>query len=740
MFLRYLSLALIICSGTLLLTVLLSVRSWYKPTIKLNEPSPVTIVLDRDVRIFDKVATDDAKEKARLQAIKYIGHGEILDVDYQAFNTNLENLKFVIHVIRHENSLSRPILDPINSKISLETQIYLLDLNDKKFNQIILNTNYASLIDDRVKVHELSSLTDVEKKLFFQALTAERESRKRAEDVKTNLGKSFFDTIRKIDYESIFSEAFIVQKKLLDLGLVMGMPRAKIHENINILYPNLSYTDLNLIYKLIDVSTTANVQINWNKLHKIEKEAIGSVEPIKIDLKRGSLLATKGQVVEPQIYYYLAELHKLNPQTDWKQIRRNFIALMSTVLLVTLLVSTTKFKQYSIKQVMMMFLVPAMILGIIAPLAVWDVDKLAVAPIATVAVLLTLFYAPNMAIIISVLLSFFMVKALDMNFWQVLPHLVGSLYAAFLVRKVHQRQDLTNASIKVAIVQVLVFLLTVLIAVENFKVTLVLFLALLYALSAIASGFIAMAVMSYLETSLALITPFKLAELSNPNQPLLLKLKELTPGTYEHSVNVSRFSEEAGLVLGLNTELIRVGLLYHDIGKMHAPEYFIENTLGKPNPHNALADPYKSAQIIVAHVTEGIKLGKKYNLPQEIMDFIPMHQGTTITNYFYRKAKEKFGEENVSKKDFRYPGPKPKSKETGIAMIADSTEAALRSIKDFVNEDSAKAMIYKIINDRVDEGELEDSGLNRSELDKVAESFLKIWRSQNHERIQYPPG
>lgn len=738
MFLRYLSLALIICLGTVLLTGLLSVRSWYKPTIKLNEPSPVTIVLDRDVRIFDKVATDEAKEKARLQAIKYLGHGEILDLDYEAFKTNLDNLKFVIHVIRHKNSLSRPIFDPINPKISLETQEYLLDLNDKRFNQIALNTKYSSLINDRIKVQELGSLTDVEKKIFFETLIIERDNRKKSEEVENRLGKSFFEKIKQTDYEAIFSDAFIVQKKLLDLGLVMGMPRAKIHENISILYPHLSYADLNLIYKLIDVSTSANVEINWDKLHKIEKEAIASVVPIKIDLKKGSLLATKGQVVEPQIYYYLSELGKLNPQTDWKQIQQNFVTLITVVLLLTLLVVITKFKQYTVKQVMMMFLVPAMILGIISPLAVWDIDKLALAPIATVAILLTLFYVPNMAVIISLILSFFMVRAMDLNFWQVLPHLLGSLYAVFLVRKVHQREDLTNACIKLAVVQVLAFLLTVLIAVESFEVTVVLLLALFYVLSAVASGFIAIAVLPYIESGLQLITPFKLAELSNPNQPLLLKLKERTPGTYEHSINVSRFSEEAGQLLGLNTELIRVGLLYHDIGKMHAPDYFIENTLGKPNPHNTLADPYKSAQIIIAHVSEGIKLARKFNLPQEIMDFIPMHQGTTITNYFYGKAKEKFGAENVSREDFRYPGPKPKSKETGIAMVADSIEAALRSIKDFANEDSAKEMIYKIINNRLDEGELEDSGLNRSDLDKIAQAFLKVWRSQNHERIQYP--
>jgi hypothetical protein len=171
---------------------------------------------------------------------------------------------------------------------------------------------------------------------------------------------------------------------------------------------------------------------------------------------------------------------------------------------------------------------------------------------------------------------------------------------------------------------------------------------------------------------------------------------------------------------------------------MHSPEHFIENSMGKANPHVELNDPLKSAAIILAHIPEGTKLAKKHNLPQSIIDFIPMHQGTTITNYFYIQAIEKYGKENINADDYRYPGPKPNTKETGIAMVADSAEAALRSIKDLADEDAARDMINHIINDRLDEGELDDSGLSRADLEKVSAAFLSVWRSQNHERIKYP--
>jgi putative nucleotidyltransferase with HDIG domain len=327
---------------------------------------------------------------------------------------------------------------------------------------------------------------------------------------------------------------------------------------------------------------------------------------------------------------------------------------------------------------------------------------------------------------------------MDANFWQILPQYIGSLYAIFLVRKAHQRQDLANAGTKVAVAQVIVFLITIMIAVEDFKVSTVMLIACLYALGALASGFIALATLPYLESWLGLLTTFKLAELSNPNQPLLKRLREEAPGTYQHSLNVSRLSEEASNLLGLNTELIRVGLLYHDIGKMHAPEYFVENNLGKPNPHTTLDDPKKSAEIIIAHVSEGMKLAKKYNLPKAVSDFIPMHQGTTVTNYFFHKAAEKYGDRNINANDYRYPGPRPNSKETGVAMLADSSEAALRSINDLASEEKARELINRIVKARVDEGELTDTTLTNQDLNKVINAFIEAWKSINHARIKYP--
>jgi putative nucleotidyltransferase with HDIG domain len=744
---------LIIAIGIVVLSGLLSVRSWYKPSIKLNRISPVTIVLDKDVMVIDKFNTKLARENARHEAIKNTANKEIFEIDKTAQEESFNKLKFAIKVVRNTILNIEPEPDPINPKVNIDAQNFFLAIDDDKFNELLLTDDLNALIEDKqfykdIQIGEdsftplissdIRRLKDIELKYFFSELSDLRKQISYQEKIKSQLEKNFFEKIKQVNYESIFRQAFLVQKKLLDLGIVRGLPKQKVIENIQILFPNIPNDNLELISSLINVTTLPNIQIDWQKVNELENEAVKEVKPILTELKSGSILAKKGEGISEQNYYYLKDLNMLNPKTDWREIKENFAIILVVSLIILIAALFNKNTNFAVNRVAMIMLVPVAVSAIIAPVAVWGVSKLALAPVATISILMTTFYSPMMGLIAVNIVCFFLAKTIDMNFWQILPQYIGAIAAILFTRNAHQREDLTNAGTKIAIIQVSIFLLTIMLAVEDFKVTTVLIVASLYAIGAIASGFISVAALPYLESGLKLITPFKLSELSNPNQPLLKKLKKEAPGTYEHSLNVSRLSEEASNALNLNTELIRVGLLYHDIGKMHAPDYFIENTLGKPNPHTTLDNPIKSAEIIIDHVPEGIKMAKKYNLPAAIVDFIPMHQGTTVTNFFYYKAIENLGEKNVDKELFRYPGPKPNSKETGVAMIADSSEAALRSIKDIADEEKAEEMIRKIVNSRWEEGELNESGLTSADLDVIAQSFLKVWRSQNHERVKYP--
>jgi len=264
--------------------------------------------------------------------------------------------------------------------------------------------------------------------------------------------------------------------------------------------------------------------------------------------------------------------------------------------------------------------------------------------------------------------------------------------------------------------------------------------AALYGVSGLAWSIVALGLSPYLERLFDLVTPIRLAELSNPNRSLLKRLATEAPGTFQHTLFVASLAEAAARELHCNVELVRAGTLYHDIGKMHDPLGFIENQMGGPNKHDQINDPWKSATIIKKHVSEGLVMARKHQLPKAIRDFIPEHQGKLLISYFYFQAKQRAqedGKASVDEADFRYDGPIPQSRETGIVMLADACEAALRSLKD-VTPDTALITVKKILKARWQDNQLVDSGLTREELSTVAEVFVKVWQQCNHQRIAYP--
>ncbi|HIK32974.1 MAG TPA: HDIG domain-containing protein [Oscillatoriales cyanobacterium M4454_W2019_049] len=260
----------------------------------------------------------------------------------------------------------------------------------------------------------------------------------------------------------------------------------------------------------------------------------------------------------------------------------------------------------------------------------------------------------------------------------------------------------------------------------------------LQALVGVAWSVVAIGVSPYLEHLFDLVTPIRLAELSNPNRPLLQRLSREAPGTFQHTLFVATLAEAAARDLRCNVELVRAGTLYHDIGKMHDPLGFVENQMGGPNKHDKINNPWLSAKIIKKHVSEGEAMARRARLPKAVQAFIPEHQGTMLIAYFYHQAKQNYkGRRQVREEDFRYPGPIPQSRETGIVMLADSCEAALRSLDDATPE-QALSMVNKILRARWQDRQLVDSGLTREDLSKIADIFVRVWQQFNHKRIAYP--
>jgi putative nucleotidyltransferase with HDIG domain len=239
------------------------------------------------------------------------------------------------------------------------------------------------------------------------------------------------------------------------------------------------------------------------------------------------------------------------------------------------------------------------------------------------------------------------------------------------------------------------------------------------------------------ESFFGLLTRARLMELADLERPLLRRLSTEAPGTFEHTLMICGLAEEGARAIHADVDLIRTGALYHDVGKMHGPQWFIENQDERSgNPHDRLDDPFASASILQAHVDEGLKLARRYRLPRPLADFIPEHQGTLKMGYFLHRAREL--DPSVSEERFRYRGPTPRSRETAILMLADGCEAALRSLPPDTTEDQARQMVRRIVEARQADGQLAGSGISRAELELVIRAFVRVWRRMRHRRIPYP--
>ena len=239
-----------------------------------------------------------------------------------------------------------------------------------------------------------------------------------------------------------------------------------------------------------------------------------------------------------------------------------------------------------------------------------------------------------------------------------------------------------------------------------------------------------------LESSFGLLTRARLLELADQERPLLRRLSCEAPGTFEHTLMICSLAEEGARAIGADVDLIRTGSLYHDVGKLHAPGWFIENQKDEPNPHDTLNDPFGSAAVLQAHVDEGLKLARRHRLPRPIADFIPEHQGTLKMGYFLHEARAK--DPNVDESLFRYRGPAPRSRETAVLMLADGCEAALRSLPPDTSDDQARDTVRRLVGARQRDGQLRKSSLSRSEVELVIRAFVQVWRRMRHRRIPYP--
>ncbi|HEX6306683.1 MAG TPA: HDIG domain-containing protein [Longimicrobiales bacterium] len=256
------------------------------------------------------------------------------------------------------------------------------------------------------------------------------------------------------------------------------------------------------------------------------------------------------------------------------------------------------------------------------------------------------------------------------------------------------------------------------------------------AANGVASALIAMGFLPLFEAFTKITTDQTLLELADLNRPLLKRLSLEAPGTYAHSINVANLAEAAARAIDANALLVRVGAYYHDVGKMATPQYFIENQARGRNPHDQI-DPRRSAQIVRAHVTEGIKLAAQANVPESVRVFIPEHHGTQSIGFFYDQARQASPDEELDAADFAYQGPKPRIRETAILMLADSVESAMKVLQEPTSE-RIRALVDRIVDAKISQGQLDDAPLTLREITLIKEQFTSVLTGMYHHRIDYP--
>ncbi len=364
-------------------------------------------------------------------------------------------------------------------------------------------------------------------------------------------------------------------------------------------------------------------------------------------------------------------------------------------------------------------------------------------PFVAFTLILAIFTSPILSFLISILMIAILSVTLFFDAQIIYVFAIATLSGSYLVSKMSysKRFDIIWCGFQVGIVMFFAMFFISFYEIQSGAFSILLqmqvqnpFLGLF---NGIISSMIAMFLIPIIEKICKIVSPYALIELADQNQELLAKMRNSAPGTFHHSLMVSNLCEAAANAIGANSILARVGALYHDIGKLQRPLFFIENQsyFGVENPHTTLT-PKQSKMVITLHTKDGVEIAKKYGLPQVIIDFIQQHHGESLAGYFYNKAIELEGEENVSEWQFRYPGPKPKTKETAILMLADALESAVRSLKNPSSEET-EAMVNKIFTERLNDGQLSDSPLTLKDIKVIAMTFNKVLRGMQHERIKY---
>ncbi|PGH26241.1 phosphohydrolase [Fusobacterium animalis] len=459
-------------------------------------------------------------------------------------------------------------------------------------------------------------------------------------------------------------------------------------------------------------------------------EKVSQIHDQYIEIKAGTLIAKTGEILTDRKIDILDKLGIYNYKMSIFIIALNLIFL----LVISSVFNVVTIRFYS-KEILEKNKYRAMMLLTIGTLLAFRIvpnSMIYLLPLDTMLLLLVFIVKPRFSIFLTMMVISYMLPITDYDLKYFTIQSIAILATGFLSKNISTRSSVIAIGIQLAILKILLYLILSFFSVEeSYGVALN---TIKIFISGLFSGMLAIALLPYFERTFNILTVFKLIELADLSHPLLRKLSIEAPGTFQHSMMVATLSENAVVEIGGDPIFTRVACYYHDIGKTKRPQYYVENQTGGKNLHNDIS-PFMSKMIILAHTREGAEMGKKYKIPKEIRDIMFEHQGTTLLAYFYNKAKEI--DPNIPEEEFRYSGPKPQTKESAVILLADSIEAAVRSL-DVKDPVKIEQMVRKIVDSKIRDNQLSDANITFKEIEIIVNSFLKTFGAIYHERIKYP--
>lgn len=528
-----------------------------------------------------------------------------------------------------------------------------------------------------------------------------------------------------------------VLKQIYDKGVTAdGLTEAKA-SGLNYLQELAWSSDLKTMAGVIlSAAVEPNLIVDEAAVEAAKEEKRAEVDEVLI--RKNQKIVDEGEIVTQEIYDKLVALNLVSETGLEGSLMPMLGSLVITGMLFAALYLFFRWGKGNIllkpNEIRMLFTIYMMMVLLIRILA--NLTVFTIVPVGLFAMLVSLLVGRRMALWLNALFCIIGCFIFNGDVQFLMYALISGTFAALIIQKTDKRSHLIPAALGMAAVDFVTTISLGFFFGEGYSAEL-LFQGGIGAVTGLLSMIVAVGSLPFWENMFEANTPLRLMELTNPNNELLRKLMIEAPGTYHHSLIVANLAETAVYDIGGNTALARAGAYYHDVGKLRYPQFFAENQSGH-NPHDELP-PEKSAKIITGHTKGGLELAERYKLPPVVRDMIVEHHGNSQVKFFYFKALKLYGAENVNEADYRYQGRIPSSRESAVVMLADTVEAAVRSMLGHGKTmEEAEAAVKNLMKDKLDDGQLNNSGLTLNELETIRLAFLKVFHGMYHERVSYP--